>query len=119
VPASTSMSASAPSLPSAVPSSSSRRSRRGTDLDGVDGCRRHDRIRESAHAVPRLDPVVGRNIVSLFAEPAEAARIDEFRRALIKGRDAQTHTMMLEDGRALTTWAQPSSKPEASSASPR
>jgi signal transduction histidine kinase len=54
-----------------------------------------------------LDPVVGRNIVSLFAEPAEAARIDEFRRALIKGRDAQTHTMMLEDGRALTTWAQP------------
>jgi signal transduction histidine kinase len=54
-----------------------------------------------------LDPVVGRNIVSLFAEPAEAARIDEFRRALIKGGDAQTHTMMLEDGRALTTWAQP------------
>jgi two-component system, NarL family, sensor histidine kinase UhpB len=52
------------------------------------------------------DPLIGRNIMSLF-EPAEAARIDEFRGALVKARDAQTHTMMLEDGRALTTWAQP------------
>jgi PAS domain S-box-containing protein len=52
-------------------------------------------------------PVAGRNIVSLFAEAAEAARIEEFRCALVKGRDALTHTMMLEDGRTLTTWAQP------------
>ncbi len=51
--------------------------------------------------------VIGRKVVSLFTEPAEAARIEEFRRNLVNEHGPKMHTMMLEDGRALTTWAQP------------
>ncbi|HEY2678312.1 MAG TPA: PAS domain-containing protein [Steroidobacteraceae bacterium] len=49
----------------------------------------------------------GRNILSLFADPAEAARLDEFRKSVIEECTTQMHTMILEDGRALATWARP------------
>ena len=51
--------------------------------------------------------VTGRNVVSLFANAAESARIEEFRKAVIRGRGPQMHTLILEDGRSLATWAQP------------
>jgi signal transduction histidine kinase len=51
--------------------------------------------------------VTGRHIVSLFAERAEAARIEEFLKTVVRDCRPHTHTMVLEDGHALTTWAQP------------
>ena len=51
--------------------------------------------------------VTGRNIVDLLPDRAEADRVDEFRKALVQGGGAQSHTMILEDGRALAIWAQP------------
>lgn len=53
------------------------------------------------------EAAVGHNIVSLFADPAEAARIEEFRRTVVHERRPQTHTLVLENDVALTTWAQP------------
>jgi signal transduction histidine kinase len=59
--------------------------------------------------MPCLTPgtAIGFNIVSLFADPAEAVRLDEFRKSVIEERNTQMHTMILEDGRALATWARP------------
>ncbi len=51
--------------------------------------------------------LTGRSLVGLFSDPVEAARIEEFRRSLVDGGREQMHTMILEDGRALATWAQP------------
>jgi PAS domain S-box-containing protein len=52
-------------------------------------------------------PVIGLGIASLFADAAEAARLDEFRKSVITERTTQMHTMILADGRALATWARP------------
>jgi len=51
--------------------------------------------------------LTGRTIAGLFADPAEFARIEEFRKTLVAEGREQMHTMILEDGRALATWAQP------------
>jgi len=51
--------------------------------------------------------VLGCKVANLFAEPIEAARIEEFRKAVVYDRRPQMHTILLEDGRVLTTWAQP------------
>ncbi len=51
--------------------------------------------------------LTGRTIASLFADSAEAERIEEFRKALVTSGREQQHTMMLEDGRAMSTWARP------------
>jgi len=51
--------------------------------------------------------LTGRTVAGLFEDPAEAARIEEFRKTLVAGGREQMHTVILEDGRALATWAQP------------
>jgi signal transduction histidine kinase len=51
--------------------------------------------------------LIGRTIAGLFDDPAEAARIEEFRRSVVAGAREQMHTLILEDGRTLATWAQP------------
>lgn len=72
-----------------------------TDAEGV-----IEFVNRPMHCISPGD-VSGRSIVSLFADPAEGARIEEFRKALVDRRRPQMHTMVLDDGRALTTWAQP------------
>ena len=72
-----------------------------TDADGV-----IEFVNRPLHCLA-AGTLTGLNIVSLFRDPVEAARIDEFRKALVEGQCAQMHTMMLKDGRALSTWAQP------------
>jgi len=53
---------------------------------------------------------IGRSILSFLDSPIEAARIERFRKALVQRGKPQSFTMVLEDGRSLTTWAQPISE---------
>jgi PAS domain S-box-containing protein len=72
-----------------------------TDADGV--------IEFANRPLPCLTTgsSTGCNILSLFADPSEAARLDEFRKGVIEECTTQMHTMILEDGRSLATWATP------------
>jgi PAS domain S-box-containing protein len=70
-----------------------------TDADGV--------IESANRPLLGIAPedAVGRNILSLLADPAEAARVLEFHRTVVTSRGSQVLTTQLDDGRTLTTWA--------------
>jgi PAS domain S-box-containing protein len=51
--------------------------------------------------------VIGRPVTVLAADPEEARRIDAIRKQVVRSAQPQMHTMLLKDGRAIATWANP------------